>query len=141
MGIPGFDSFLRQTVNSLSKNPSSDQSNAPSFHVDLSAVSHAFHQLQLDSIKQSADPSTHPRPLTLLVDTYAVMFHCISLDQSNQLSHQHALPEYARYEQFVSAFVSVFRRHRIHLVWYIDSSGIGSIKEQEHIRRNAQKVS
>ena len=125
--------------------------------VDLSAVASLFRDEQLQRIatsREDADRSTVnacssptaadlPRPLTLLVDTYAVLYYCLSLGVSRgALPSLHFLmPEYTYIREQIAWLEAAFRRHHIHLVWYVDAAGIGSIKESEHIRRSSQKVS
>ena len=127
--------------------------------VDLSEVARLFRDEQQQRIatslvREDADssPATPcsspvaadlPRPLTLLVDTYAVLLYCLSIGVSRGAlpSHHFLLPEYTYIREQIAWLEAAFRHHHIHLVWYVDAAGIGSIKESEHIRRNTQKVS
>lgn len=113
--------------------------------VNLSDLAQRVHELAdvpspaAASSASSAAP-TSPSRLTLLVDTYAVLFRLFTLDDAasgrGPLSACDADLTY--FETKVRWLHTLFQQHHIELVWYMDSASTDT--QQEHMEKQKRRT-
>jgi hypothetical protein len=108
--------------------------------VNLSDLAQRVHELADVSSSASSAALTSPSRLSLLVDTYAVLFRLFTLDDATSgrglLSACDADLTY--FETKVRWLHTLFQQHHIELVWYMDSASTDT--QQEHLEKQKRRT-